>query len=67
MTIKEQIKILEGLIDQITIEQKKTDDMSVYIRQSKEIAVLTQTKTRLMHSLGIKTEEEQEHERVFGA
>lgn len=65
MTIKEQIDILEDMIQEITMKQKKTDDMKTFIKQSKQIAVLTQTKTKLMHSLGMKTQEEQEHEQMF--
>lgn len=65
MKIIEKIKILDNLIkEKEKIDIKSLGEQERYII-SQQIFVLKETKVAMMHSIGLKTKEEKQRERMF--
>ena len=63
MTIQRQIDILSRIEKKIKAQSKENTKQIIEINE--EIAVIKDLKNKLMRSIGIKTEEDLEHERFF--
>lgn len=64
MVVKDKIKILNTMIDDKE-RALRNDDGTKTVKITQELAVIKEYKVILMHSIGLKTEEEQEYEQNF--
>lgn len=64
MVVKDKIKILNTMIDERE-KALRNDDGTKTVKLTQELAVIKEYKVILMHSIGLKTEEEQEYEKNF--
>lgn len=67
MKITEQIKVIKSLIKEKQSTEIKDLDIEKRIEISKQLFVLNETLEKLLHSIGLKTEEEKEKEREYYA
>lgn len=65
MKVLEKIKIIESIIEEKQKHEIKDIEESERVLVSKQIFVLKQVREFLMHSIGLKTEEEKSYERQF--
>jgi hypothetical protein len=65
MRTVEKIDILKNLIKKLSKTINSNELTNEQIQTTREIAVLKEINTNLMHSIGLQTEEEIQHEKSF--